>query len=415
MAKPIYGLVAAHPSDVFGYLNSKYRFQLILGELNRVGLSAIRAFSLEGDRDSFSFSSVTGLDVVIEDSVGKDLVEFEDGEIRVYNLITLYSAHHGATTTIAELEKEIKYAGYSHCSYEVSDAASFASVAGGTGDYTGATYYHKIVIRAGAGYKSNTPGQHYASVNEIVLGQGNYTGGANSITPDQFESADGGYEFTGAFADRITGAAGANDLGTFVAYTSDDVDHKRWKRFAFSPAANAANDQQYWGETDPAYDSTKGLFGGLHMPSGVTQLFDFGFNGAYSNELNPPIIDPQTDNEFRYSAADGSIDFRECRVGDLALVRFDFNVIPQVANTTIEVAMIWQTRNASDVGTFTFALTGEPIFYGTGTVGRTFLNRPMLSAYFASSEDVNARALLAVRADNPFQVAPLTTLVTIVR
>ena len=29
----------------------------------------------------------------------------------------------------------------------------------------------------------------------------------------------------------------------------------------------------------------------------------------------------------------------------LALVRFDFNVVPQVANTTIEIAMIWQTRD----------------------------------------------------------------------
>ena len=117
----------------------------------------------------------------------------------------------------------------------------------------------------------------------------------------------------------------------------------------------------------------------------------------------------------KYTAATGSIDFRDCRVGDLALVRFDFNVIPQIANTTVEVAIIWATRNANDEITFTFALTGEPLFYGTGTVGRTFLNRPMLSGYFASAEDVNARALLAIRADNTVQVAPLTTLVTIVR
>ena len=221
------------------------------------------------------------------------------------------------------------------------------------------------------------------------------------------ERADGGYEFTGGFQDRLTGQSGANDLGTFVGYTSEMAAEDRWLRFGFSTAANTANDNQYWGETDPSYDSSKGLFGGLHMPAGVTNLFDFGFNTASYSDAS--------DGSLKYTAAQGSIDFRECRVGDLALVRFDFNVIPQVANTTIEVAMIWQTRDSNDDPTFAFALTGEPLFYGTGTVGRVFLNRPLLSAYFASAEDVNARALLAIRADNPVQVAPLTTLVTIVR
>ena len=79
------------------------------------------------------------------------------------------------------------------------------------------------------------------------------------------------------------------------------------------------------------------------------------------------------------------------------------------------MAVIWQTRTADGTPTFTFPLTGTPSFYGTGVVGRTFLNRPTLSAYFASEEDVNARALLAIKADNPIQVAPLTTLVIIER
>ena len=410
MAKPVYGLVAAHPSDVYGYLNSKYRFQLVIGEVNRTGASAIRAFSLYSDRAGVSFDSITGTDAVVMPTIGKERVEFEDGEVRSYNVITIYSAHFG-TSTIAELINEIKRAGYSYCSYTASNATAYAAAVGGTGDYTGANSYYSITLRAGEGSRTGVPGQPIGSVREIP----ETLEGLSAEVNDKLIEADGGYEFTGAFQERLTGQAGANDFGTFVSYTSDDVDHKRWKRFGFSSAANVANDQQYWGETDPAYDSTKGLFGGLHMPGGVTRLFDFDFSGPYNDALNPPIVDPNTDNEFRYSAADGSIDFRECRVGDLALVRFDFNVIPQISNTTVEVAMIWQNRNSSDVATFTFALTGEPIFYGTGTVGRTFLNRPMLSAYFASAEDVNARALLAIRADNPVQVAPLTTLVTIVR
>ena len=102
-------------------------------------------------------------------------------------------------------------------------------------------------------------------------------------------------------------------------------------------------------------------------------------------------------------------------MGDCVRVRFDFNIIPQTANTTVEVWIIWQPRLADGTPTFTFPLTGTPSFYGTGVVGRQFLNRPTLSAYFASEEDVNARALLAVKADNPIQIAPLTTLVIIER
>lgn len=137
-------------------------------------------------------------------------------------------------------------------------------------------------------------------------------------------------------------------------------------------------------------------------------MFDFDFNAStYSDAVEA--------GGLQYTQANGSFDFSQCQAGDLALVRFDFNVLPQIANTTLEVALIWQTRLSDGTPTFTFALTGDPMFYGTGTVGRTFLARPMISAYFASQEDVNARALLAVRADNPIQIQPLTTLTTIQR
>lgn len=226
------------------------------------------------------------------------------------------------------------------------------------------------------------------------------------------EEAAAGYEFTGAFEDRLSGQAGQNDFGTFVGYTQAMVDADQWLRFGFSQAAQTANDVAYWTDpdpnADPTFDQTKGLFGGVHMPPGVDNLFDFDFTA-------PSFSDAVTGGSLNYTAADGSIDFTDCKVGDLALVRFDFNVIPQVSNTTIEIALIWQTRDANGNPTFTFPLTGTPIFYGTGTVGKTFLNRPILSAYFASNEDVNARALLAIKADNPVQVAPLTTLVIINR
>lgn len=236
-----------------------------------------------------------------------------------------------------------------------------------------------------------------------------YTGGASFVSTEYTkEQADGGYEFTGGFADRTTGTAGASDVGTNVNYTQTMVDNDRWMRFGFDVAQQITNDSPYWTDPAPAPAAGVGLFGGQYMAGGVTQMFDFSFNASsYSDAVET--------GDLQYTAADGSFDFSECRAGDLALIRFDFNVLPQVANTTLETALIWQTRDASDVPTFTFALTGQPQFFGTGTVGRTFLNRPLLTAYFASNEDVNARALLAIKADNLIQIQPLTTLVTIVR
>ena len=228
----------------------------------------------------------------------------------------------------------------------------------------------------------------------------------------EFESdrkaSEGGYEFTGGFADRTTGAAGASDVGSNIDYTAEMVSAGRWFRFGFSSTQQAANDFAYWTEPTPAPTAGVGLFGGSYMPANVTSMFDFDFSAStYSDAVET--------GDFQYTAADGSFDFSQCVAGDLALVRFDFNVLPQIANTTLEVAMIWQTRLSDGTPTFTFALTGDPMFYGTGTVGRTFLARPLLSAYFASQEDVNARALLAIRSDNPIQIQPLTTLATIQR
>ena len=242
---------------------------------------------------------------------------------------------------------------------------------------------------------------------------------SGDITIDQtiIDSGIGGYEFTGGFTDRVDGATAVNAIGTSVEYTAAMVDAQTWQRFGFDATRQIANDAPYWGnnaddETEAPHAGTTdyqgvGLFGGAYMPAGVTSLFDFAQDDTYNQAV--------TSGDLQYTAATGSYDFSQVNTGDLALIRFDFNVIPQFANTTVEVGLIWSTRDAADNITFTFPLLTSPIFFGTGTVGRTFLNRPMISAYFASAEDVNARALPAIRADNPVFIQPLTTLCTIKR
>ena len=218
--------------------------------------------------------------------------------------------------------------------------------------------------------------------------------------------SDGGYEFTGGFTERTTGASGANDLGTNFQYTEEMALAGTWKRFGFDTTRQVANDVEYWGETDPAFDQTKGLFGGLHMPSGVTQLIDFSDTSHQS---------AVTTGDLQYTAATGSYDMKQCLVGDRVQVRFSFNAVAQVANSTLEVGLIWATRDDNNNVTFTFPLTTQPVYFGTGSQGVAYLNRVEMSAYIASDEDRNARALPAIRCNNEILIQPLSTLITVVR
>ena len=222
---------------------------------------------------------------------------------------------------------------------------------------------------------------------------------------------DSGLEFTGGFIDRTTGTAGASDVGSNRLYTSADAAADRWILFGISETARDNNDVIYWSDPDtanlPGYDSTKGLFGGTQLPTAVDNLFDYDSTALTSDVTSGsgPI----------YTGAPGSLDFSTCLTGDKLECRFDFNVVPQIANTTLEVALIWATRDSSDNITFTFPLAAQPVFFGQGTVGRTFLNRPVMTAYFASNEDINAVALPAIKADNQIQIQPLTLLASIQR
>ena len=218
-----------------------------------------------------------------------------------------------------------------------------------------------------------------------------------------------GYEFTGGFADRSDGQSGADDIGSNVQYTNAEAEGQVWRRFGFNRTRQQANDFAYFPITEPdVFDQDKGLFGGQHMPSGFTNLIDFGENDTAWN-------DAVTTGGLQYSAATGSYDIREGQVGDLIKVRFSFNAIPQIANSTLEVGLIWSTRDGDDNPTFTFPLTTQPIYYGTGTQGQVFLNRVEMSAYVASAEDLNARFLPAIRCNNEILIQPLSTLISVIR
>lgn len=215
-----------------------------------------------------------------------------------------------------------------------------------------------------------------------------------------------GYEHTGAFADKPTDNSFVWQAGTGIEYTQADVDADLWKVFSLSRTVHDAVDNPYWTDPTPTGNTGIGLFQGANLPNGFDGLFDFDhdFDTEYPGSSGTG-----------YEGSTGRIDLSDCQPGDQLRVRFDFNAIPQIANTTIEPALWYSNRNASDDITFTFPLTAQPVFYGTGTVGNTYLNRVELSAWVTSSEDVNSLSLPAIKSDNPITIQPLGLLVTILR
>ena len=167
-----------------------------------------------------------------------------------------------------------------------------------------------------------------------------------------------------------------------------------------------ANDNPYWSIPTPSGETGIGLFQGANLPDGVTSLmdYDYVFNDNYD-----------ANGSTGFEGSTGRIKLNDLVYGDQIRVRFDFNVIPQIANTTVEPALWYSNRNDSDDITFTFPLTAQPIFYGGGTVGNSYLNRVEISAWITSNEDVNALALPAIKSDNPIIIEPIGILITVIR
>lgn len=241
--------------------------------------------------------------------------------------------------------------------------------------------------------------EHFANISDAIQG--------DFLTLDTVpKNGESGYSHTGAFAGKPTTNNYVWQAGNGITYTTDDVNNNRFKVFSLDPAIHSAVDNPYWSIPTPTGNTGIGLFQGANLPANVDRLFDYNYvyNDNYSST-----------GTSGFEGSTGRIDLSDCVYGDQLRVRFDFNVIPQIANTTIEPALWYSNRDDSDNITFTFPLTAQPIFYGTGTVGNTYLNRIEISAWITSNEDVNALTLPAIKSDNQVIIQPLGLLTTIIR
>lgn len=246
----------------------------------------------------------------------------------------------------------------------------------------------------------------YSSEADIANFLGTQMGVTAAATEGTALAGHSGYSHSGAFAGKPLSNQYAWEAGIGINYLQSDVDAGTYKVFSLDRDVHLAVDQPYWADPVPGDITDIGLFAGDNLPNGVTSLFDY----SYDFDANYPA---STGTGFEGST--GRIKLNECVTGDLLKVRFDFNVIPQISNTTVEPALWYSNRDASDNITFTFPLTASPIFYGTGSVGNSYLNRVEISAWVHSSEDLNALTLPAIKSDNPVIIQPLGLLTTIIR
>ena len=197
-----------------------------------------------------------------------------------------------------------------------------------------------------------------------------------------------GYSHTGAFAGKPLSNDYVWEAGVGINYTQTDVDNELYKVFSLDKDVHLAVDNPYWSTPKPTGETGIGLFQGANLPSGVEALVDY----EYDFDVQYP-----SSSGTGFEGSMGRIKLNDLEYGDQLRVRFDFNAIPQIANTTLEPALWYSNRNDDNDITFTFPLTTQPIFYGGGTVGNTYLNRVEISAWITSNEDVNALTLPAIK------------------
>ena len=205
----------------------------------------------------------------------------------------------------------------------------------------------------------------------------------------------GGFTFTSGFAKRIVDGFNADP----IYIDSNNVN--KWVPLDLSATIQAQVDAPWWPGAEPSNGID--LFGGSALPHGVTRMLDFGASwdtGGYS-DVSDQLGTTRT----------GTLRFDELDTGTTNLLRYDMNITPQIANTTVEVGLWFENRSTLD-GTpeYAFPLPGDPLFFGTGTVGNTYLSRPIGTMYIASVADQFAYAIPVVKSDNPIIIEPLSLL-----
>lgn len=252
----------------------------------------------------------------------------------------------------------------------------------------------------------------------IVLNDGNKT---KTIPANILSNRLGaGYSHTGGFAGKPSSTNYIFGTDAGINYTQADVNSGNFKVLSLDNTVHEAVDNPTWNSPDVSNDPNVGLFNGYALPIGVDSLFDFTFDfdttyPTIADFTNTPTSASSIASYDIFNSSTGRIKLNDLQYGDQLRVRFDFNIIPQVANTTLEPALWFSNIDSNNKETSSTPLTANPIFFGQGTPGTTIMNRTEISAWIMSNEDTAALTLPAIKSNNPVIIQPLGLLVTIIR
>ncbi len=306
------------------------------------------------------------------------------------------------TIRVDNPERSVEYTGGKNfCELHVSDVTEnkYLAIRSNSAEFTEIIVNMEVDTILGVGVGSTTA----TELRDTLLSSGIFFLASGNVSEAALAEASSGIEFTGGFAGKPLSNNYAWENGVGISITTQDVSDGIYKTFSMDSTVQVAVDSPYWTDPTPADHTGKGVFGGSYLPEGVSTVFDY------------TTVDSDTYEDGTNVVTTGGLDFSQLQVGDKVDVRFDFNAIPQIANTTIEPAVWYKNRDENDNVTFTFPLTAQPIFYGTGTVGKTYLNRVSLTIYIASQEDINSLSHFAIKSDNLITIQPLSALFTLIR
>ena len=151
------------------------------------------------------------------------------------------------------------------------------------------------------------------------------------------EKVSAGYSHTGAFAGKPLDNQYVWEAGTGISYNQADVDAGTYKVFSLDNDVHLQVDEPYWTTPNVIGDPNVGLFNGYALPEGVSSLFDYTYDYDTENaSITHQYYALNNGTETGFEGSTGRIKLNDLRYGDQIRVRFDFNVIPQIANTTVE-------------------------------------------------------------------------------
>lgn len=188
MKTPVYGTHQGQPIDVFKTLLADYQTSLVIGRITVDGKTEASLHTASRRSDA-TFSAISGLDVVVSEDQSHETVSFEDGLYKQYSLVTIYTAEFAGGDT-ARLRSALKGLGYTSQDEQSLTEAQYVTAVGGTGDYSAATSFHSIAVRAGIGRLVPAPS---LKLNEIPpLAGGNLADSQGYFFQNSWFFANGG-------------------------------------------------------------------------------------------------------------------------------------------------------------------------------------------------------------------------------